>query len=237
MLNVSLEGNIGAGKSVFLDELQKVVCAYEEDLAEHGTVDIAHRGSIIKINRLPTFGFLEEVFCPAMLTEFYTKVISAVDFEKYVINVRSEQFNSMKENPVDILITDRCVLSSIPFIHSLKEQKRISDEDYADLMTLCSGTVPDVIIYVEASAGTLLENIKTRGRKYEIDNLDAAALERIEKNYRAFIMNLTACNRGHATKKPCIVLKSTSELTADYAKEMINNYIVQFVNMGVYNKK
>jgi deoxyadenosine/deoxycytidine kinase len=234
MWNVSIEGNIGVGKSVFLQLLQKVIVEYEEDIAQEGEVTIDSRGAHFTITKLPVFIFLDEVFDPVIVDKFYNEQIRPVDFEKYVISIRRAQMEKAKGEFCDFIISDRCVLSSLPFIHSLYETQQITQKEYDELSAICVGNLPDQIIYVQATTGTMMSNIKTRGVQSEVCNLNDERLERIEKNYRGFIMNLLACNRGHPTKKPCLVMKSFEELNGEYARDFINNFIIQYV---LTNKK
>ena len=80
------------------------------------------------------------------------------------------------------------------FASNLHEMGLMTSRDFATYMRIFDLTTnlipkPDVLIYLRASIPTLVEQIKRRGRAYEI-NIDEAYLSRLNDKYEHWINNV-----------------------------------------------
>jgi deoxyadenosine/deoxycytidine kinase len=80
------------------------------------------------------------------------------------------------------------------FASNLHEMGLMTSRDFATYMRIFDLTTnlipkPDVLIYLRASIPTLVEQIKRRGRAYEM-NIDEAYLSRLNDKYEHWINNV-----------------------------------------------
>lgn len=93
------------------------------------------------------------------------------------------------------LIQDRTIYEDAHvFASNLHDTGLMSTRDfdtYMKIFDLCSNFVrkPDLIIYLKASAPTLISQIKKRGRAYEM-SIQSDYLERLNKKYDDWIENI-----------------------------------------------
>lgn len=98
----------------------------------------------------------------------------------------------------DNVIQDRSIYEDAEiFAANLHEQGSLHDRDYETYRALYQGIAeflppPDLVIYLQASVGTLLERIAQRNRSYE-RQISPEYLERLNNLYRRWIESFSLC--------------------------------------------
>lgn len=121
---LSIEGNIGSGKTELLNALE----------IRHGELvnEMKHSGSVVlNLHKrtfpkgIPTLKIIPEEL-PPELVQYYKGEFNVVEGEKLMINVKLAQWEKAKEaaKNYDIVLVDSCPLSSLAFLHMLKVYHR-----------------------------------------------------------------------------------------------------------------
>ena len=161
---ISVEGNIGAGKT----SLTKII------------------SEKYQIN-----GLFENYISNPYLKSFYKNPKKySYDVETYFLKERIKSLQDLweKKNNDEALISDYSIFKSLIFskqnLNSSSLKKYILE--YHKGLSLIKK--PNLIIYLDASPGFLLDRIKKRGREFE-QNISEIYLNNIEEGYKNFFIN------------------------------------------------
>ncbi len=163
---ICIEGNIGSGKTTLAKALSKSMNS-----------------------RL----VLEEFEENAFLERFYKNPERyAFPVEMTFLAERYKQLSEILSKPEDLfqndIIADYSISKSLLFAkNNLNEHEYNLYNDLFEILT-SKLRKPDLTIYLERSMGSLLENIKKRGRPYEME-LDSEYLLDIGKKYNSLLVS------------------------------------------------
>ncbi len=164
-MHIAVAGNIGSGKTTLTELLSKHYRweANYEDVDEN-----------------------------PYLNDFYE------DMQRWSFNLQIYFLNSRFNQILDIrklgktVIQDRTIYEDsyifAPNLHSMGLMSTRDFENYFTLFNLMSSLVqpPDLLIYLRATVGTLVQQIQKRGRKYE-NSIRIDYLKRLNERYEAWI--------------------------------------------------
>lgn len=157
---IAVEGNIGAGKTSFAQLLAREFNA-----------------------KLVLERFKENPFLPRFYED---KDRYAFPLELSFLADRQEQLLEEVGQGSNSVVSDYDIFKSLVFAKiTLPGEEFEVYQKFFDLITK-ELRKPDLYIYLHQNPERLLENIKTRGRKYE-QNIELEYLEKIEKGYLEFI--------------------------------------------------
>lgn len=164
-MHVAVAGNIGSGKTTLTSLLAK------------------HYGWE------PHY---EDIDDNPYLNDFYQDMQRwSFNLQMYFLNSRFNQIIEIQKSGKDI-IQDRTIYEDAyifaPNLHSMGLMSTRDFENYFTLFNLISSLIdpPDLIIYLRASIPTLVNQIQTRGRKYE-SSIRLDYLKRLNERYEAWI--------------------------------------------------
>ncbi len=168
---VAIAGNIGVGKST----LVKMLC-----------------------NEMDWDPFYEPVNENPYLSDFYHNMSAwAFHSQIFFLTHRLRAHFNLAQHP-NSAIQDRSVYEdSEIFARNLYRQGNITDRDYQTYRELYETAVqflppPDLVIYLRASADTLMHRINSRGRDYE-RKISHDYLQNLNDLYETWIENFTLC--------------------------------------------
>lgn len=166
-MHVAIAGNIGAGKTTLTKLLAK----------NYGWT--------------PHF---EDVDDNPYLNDFYEDMQRwSFNLQVYFLNSRFNQILEIRKSGKTI-IQDRTIYEDAyifaPNLHSMGLMTTRDFDNYFSLFSLMSTLVqaPDLLIYLRASVPTLVQQIQSRGRKYE-NTIRLDYLKRLNERYEAWIAN------------------------------------------------
>ena len=166
-MHVAIAGNIGAGKTTLTKLLAK----------NYGWT--------------PHF---EDVDDNPYLNDFYEDMQRwSFNLQVYFLNSRFNQILEIRKSGKTI-IQDRTIYEDAyifaPNLHSMGLMTTRDFDNYFSLFFLMSTLVqaPDLLIYLRASVPTLVQQIQSRGRKYE-NTIRLDYLKRLNERYEAWIAN------------------------------------------------
>ena len=126
------------------------------------------------------------------LNDFYQDMQRwSFNLQIYFLNSRFNQIIELQKSGKDV-IQDRTIYEDAyifaPNLHSMGLMSTRDFENYFTLFNLVSSLIdpPDLIIYLRASIPTLVNQIQTRGRKYE-SSIRLDYLKRLNERYEAWI--------------------------------------------------
>jgi deoxyadenosine/deoxycytidine kinase len=169
-MHLAIAGNIGSGKTTLTGKLAK------------------------------QFGWethYEDVDDNPYLNDFYN------DMQRWSFNLQIFFLNSRFNQILDIqksgltVIQDRTIYEDAyifaPNLHDMGLMSKRDFDNYFRLFSLMSSLVsaPDLMIYLRASVGTLVNQIERRGRDYE-KTIRIDYLKRLNERYEAWISGYTA---------------------------------------------
>ncbi|MFA5011237.1 MAG: deoxynucleoside kinase [Ignavibacteria bacterium] len=164
---ISVAGNIGSGKS-----------SLTELLAE-------------KFKWLP---YYESVADNPYLSDFYADMSRwSFNLQIYFLAHRFNTHKELTERPGSV-IQDRSIYEDVEiFAKNLHKLGKMSDRDFETYSSLFFDMTnflkpPDVLVYLQASIPTLLNQIKIRGREFE-KSIDVNYLEELNDSYEEWIKN------------------------------------------------
>ena len=164
-MQVSVAGNIGAGKT-----------SLTELLAKHYKWDAN----------------FEEVIDNPYLDDFYNHMERwSFNLQIYFLKSRFSQILQNKKSNKTV-IQDRTIyedaLIFAPNLHSMGLMNQRDFQNYRSLFELMESTVspPDLLIYVRSSIPNLVSKIHKRGREYE-NSISVDYLSRLNERYEAWI--------------------------------------------------
>ncbi len=163
--HIAIAGNIGAGKTTLTKLLAK----------QYGWT--------------PQF---EDVENNPYLNDFYEDMVRwSFNLQIFFLNSRFSQIiNLQKEN--EVTIQDRSIYEdAYIFAPNLHEMGLMTNRDFKNYMGLFDTLhsmvkPPDLMIYLRASIGTLVNQIQKRGREYE-DNIRLDYLKRLNEFYENWV--------------------------------------------------
>ena len=160
---VSIEGNIGAGKT----SLTKMIC-----------------------KKFKIKGLFENYITNPYLKSFYKNPRKySYDVETYFLNerIKSLQDSIKKSDKDEAVVSDYSIFKSLIFskqnLNSTDFNKYVLEYDKG----LSLINKPNLIIYLDASPAFLLNRIKKRGRGFE-KNISEIYLKNIEQGYKSFFL-------------------------------------------------
>lgn len=163
--HIAVAGNIGAGKTTLVRKL-----ASHFGWKEH----------------------LEVVEGNPYLEDFYEDMTSwAFPTQIYFLQTRFRQISEIQRSKHTV-IQDRTIYEDAHiFAKNLRESGYLSERDYLNYLGLFETMAqfvrpPDLMIYMKASIGTLIERISKRGRKFE-SSISIRYLEDLNRNYENWI--------------------------------------------------
>ena len=134
----------------------------------------------------------EDVENNPYLNDFYEDMVRwSFNLQIYFLNSRFEQIIDILKGK-DVVVQDRSIYEDANiFAPNLHEMGLMSTRDFNNYQrifkTLHSMVQPpDLIIYLRASIGTLVNQIEKRGREYE-DNIRLDCLKRLNEHYESWI--------------------------------------------------
>ena len=190
---ISIEGNIGAGKTTFLQEL-------ESKLSQFFTVKV-----------VPEFVYENEA--NVLLNAMYEKRIDSFDFQKYLYNTRTDfiyKIGKSEEKPDFILLDRNIDIQYHIFGNVLLKKGRLSKKEhnqmkkmlnkYEAMLNILFPNRSECMIYLDCSEENCLKRIKTRNRKGE-NKIGKDYLSLLEKEHKKYLNNQDIINRCWAIKE------------------------------------
>ena len=164
-MHIAVAGNIGSGKTTLTGLLAK------------------HYGWEAQY---------EDVDDNPYLNDFYEDMQRwSFNLQIYFLNSRFSQIVSIRQSNKTV-IQDRTIYEDAyifaPNLHSMGLMSTRDFENYFALFNLMSSLIepPDLLIYLRASIPTLVNQINSRGRKYE-NNIRLDYLRRLNERYEAWV--------------------------------------------------
>ncbi len=168
---VAVAGNIGVGKSTLVE----LLCS-----------------------RMGWQPFYEPEVDNPYLADFYRDMRAwAFHSQIFFLTRRLRAHRQLIDHPTSV-IQDRTVYEDAEvFAHNLYTQELIGDRDYRAYRELYEVLTeflppPDLVVYLRASASTLLSRISRRGREYE-KTITAEYLEQLNLLYELWISRFSLC--------------------------------------------
>jgi deoxyadenosine/deoxycytidine kinase len=165
---VAIAGNIGSGKTTLTEILSK---------------------------RYGAKAYYEESDNP-YIGDFYNNMSRwAFQLQVSFLGSRIQQTLDMLSAGDEVIFQDRTIYEDAYIfadnLHSMGLMWSRDFETYMKIFSLTTNLIPrpDVIIYLRASIPTLVEQIKRRGREYEM-NIDESYLMRLNERYENWINNI-----------------------------------------------
>lgn len=190
---INIEGNIGAGKTTFLQEL-------ESKLSQFFTVKV-----------VPEFVYENEA--NALLNAMYEKRIDSFDFQKYLFNTRTGfiyKIGKSEEKPDFILLDRNIDVQYHVFGNTLLKKGRLTKKEHHQMKIMLNiydvslnNLFPnrkDYMLYLDCSEENCLKRIETRNRKGE-NKIDKDYLKSLKKEYKKYLNNPDTINKYWAIKE------------------------------------
>ena len=167
--HIAIAGNIGAGKTTLTKLLAKNFnwTAHYEDVDNN-----------------------------PYLNDFYDDMVRwSFNLQIYFLNSRFGQIIDIHKGE-EVVIQDRSIYEDAhifaPNLHEMGLMTARDFQNYQSLFNTLHSMVPppDLMIYLKASIGTLVNQIEKRGREYE-DNIRLDYLKRLNEHYETWAKNYT----------------------------------------------
>ena len=197
---ISIEGLIGAGKSTLVSFLKDI--KLEDTFFVNEPVEEFQ--TFYHFNPLET----------QKLNPFATQL--------HIIRCLKKQYNNLieKSNGARVIITDRCLNSSIVFIDTLYRTGCINDFEKKLLETIVQETKdeiklvePDAIFFLTASPEVCHQRALFRNRVSELDNISNDYLNKLNESYLKYFVekckNIVTFSKNDITKPEELVLEFT----------------------------
>jgi len=164
-MHIAVAGNIGSGKTT----LTSLLCRHYKWEPHY-----------------------EDVDDNPYLNDFYQDMQRwSFNLQIYFLNSRFDKIIEIQKSGRDV-IQDRTIYEDAyifaPNLHSMGLMSTRDFENYFTLFNMVSSLIapPDLIIYLRASIPTLVNQIQTRGRKYE-SSIRLDYLKRLNERYEAWV--------------------------------------------------
>lgn len=164
-MHIAIAGNIGAGKTTLTSKLAK---HYKWDAQYESADDNPY------------------------LNDFYEDMQRwSFNLQVYFLNSRLDQIRQIREGKKTV-IQDRTIFEDAyifaPNLHAMGLMTKRDFDNYTNLFELMTSFVqpPDLLIYLQASIPTLVDQIQQRGRDYE-ESIRLDYLKRLNERYEAWI--------------------------------------------------
>lgn len=163
--HVAIAGNIGAGKTTLTNLLAKQFGweAHYEDVENNPYLNDFYED-------MPRWSFNLQIY---FLNSRFQQILSILQGDKTIIQDRT-------------IYEDAHIFA--PNLHSMGLMSSRDFENYTELFRTMSSMIspPDLLIYLKANIGTLVDNIQKRGRDYE-ENIRLDYLKRLNQFYDNWI--------------------------------------------------
>lgn len=168
---IVLAGNIGAGKTSLTERLGA---------------------------RLGWYTAFESVADNPYLAEFYTDMRSwSFQLQVFFLGHRARQYLELATMPQSAILDRSIYEDAYIFSRALHHMGNLSERDYLSYRTVFDLVVhrlppPDLLIYLKAPVGVLVERIRRRGRNIE-SGISADYLSLLDSFYDDWLLNFDAC--------------------------------------------
>lgn len=190
---INIEGNIGAGKTTFLQEL-------EPKLSQFFTVKV-----------VPEFVYENEA--NVILNAMYEKRIDSFDFQKYLYNTRADfiyKIGKSEEKPDFILLDRNIDVQYHIFGNVLLKKGRLTKKEHLQMKKMINiydamlnnlfSNRKEYMIYLDCSEENCLKRIATRNRNGE-NKINKDYLISLKKEYKKYLNNPDTINKYWAIKE------------------------------------
>ncbi len=184
---VSIAGNIGSGKSSLTKSLGK------------------HFGWVPLFESVDNNPYLSDFYSDMKRWSFHLQI--------YFLSNRFKNLKKIAEIRESV-VQDRSIYEDVEiFARNLYEMGNMDKRDYENYRELFSIMVdylepPDLLVYIRANVGTLLNQIKLRGRSYE-QSISRDYLEQLNASYEDWIKRYEAgLMRSSATAGSLLIIES-----------------------------
>ena len=190
---INIEGNIGAGKTTFLQEL-------EPKLSQFFTVKV-----------VPEFVYENEA--NVLLNAMYKKRIDSFDFQKYLYNTRADfiyKIGKSEEKPDFILLDRNIDIQYHIFGNVLLKKGRLTKKEHLQMKKMLNiyeamlnrlfPNRKEYMIYLDCSEENCLKRIATRNRNGE-NKINKDYLISLKKEYKKYLNNPDTINKYWAIKE------------------------------------
>lgn len=172
MIQVSIAGNIGSGKTTLTKMLSE------------------------SLNWKPQYETLDQ---NPYINDFYRDMPRwSFNLQVYFLHSRLKQIVELRQGQENV-IQDRTIYEDAHiFAPNLYKLGLMTERDfttYTDLFNLSTSLVqaPDLLIYIKSSVKTLIRQISNRGREYE-KNINKSYLENLNEYYNRWICSYSLSN-------------------------------------------
>lgn len=162
-ISLLIEGPIGSGKTSVLDYLKNIEKSY-----------IYVDEAISKFTRFETYEGI--VINPLAL--MYSDLHNSCSFQNYLLDLYQSDLLELenKAKNDDVIIFDRCIISSHVFSRTIQKQNFFPEFSYhywykrlRTIMDQRQYSMPDQIYFIEIDVSTSLQRMSRRGRDIETD--------------------------------------------------------------------
>jgi deoxyadenosine/deoxycytidine kinase len=204
-LLISIEGNIGCGKSTFLSYLTEQATHDMPASSPVGGVITGRLGSksvIFVPEPVSDWETIKDESGTPMLTLFYKdQNRNAFSFQMMAYISRLVAIKRAMENDIDIVITERCLYTDKEvFAKMLYEDKAIREVDYQIYLRwfeeFAKSVRPDHILYLSADPETCLRRTRARSRDGE-DGIPLEYLARCHAFHETWLRENRMCLCTH----------------------------------------
>lgn len=234
-LKIAIEGNIAAGKSTFLNLVNKHtdIRTLQEPVCDWTHVPLESECGPNAPNNL--------------LDKFYEDPTRwGLTFQQYVIFSRVKGFYENKENEAPgASLTERSVWGDrLVFVRNLYKQGVMSDLEYSlychmhsFCLEQCPGACPDAILYLKTSPEICLERLQQRGRSEET-GVTLQYLQQIHARHEEWLVEKSVPIPPSLAKIPVLIIDCSKNLIKDDDhREKVFTELRSFTNSLLKNEQ
>lgn len=199
---VSIEGNIGSGKSTFLKELENYfinkghthVIFVDEPVSEWDTIQDKTGETILK----KFYQDAEKYSFPFQMMAFITRYTKIKKALIKAMKIKEENINNPFEKRNPIVVTERCLYTDkYVFAQMLYDDKKIEEINYIIYNKWFDEFASELpirkIIYIDTKANMCHQRIAKRSRNGE-SNIPLSYLENCEKYHNSMVQKRVVDN-------------------------------------------